>query len=65
MNRLHSFNDISMSLHYKGSRLFILDRQAYIDKVESNLDDGSFDVLASDPSVIYNLAVKNWGEKID
>ena len=47
----------------KGSRFVILDRQDYIDKVESNLNDGSFDVLPSDPSIIFTEAVKNLGEK--
>ena len=31
-----------------------------LDKVESN--DGSFEVLPSDPSIIFNEAVKNCGE---
>ena len=63
MNQLHSSNDIFVRLQDKGSRFVILDRQDYIDKVESNLNDGSFGVLPSDPSVIFNEAVKNWGEK--
>ena len=63
MNQLHSSNDISVRLQDKGSRFFILDRQDYIDKVESNLNNGSFDVLPSDTSIIFTEAVKNWGEK--
>ena len=63
MNQLRSSNDISMRLQDKGSRFVILDRQDYIDKVQSNLNDGSFDVLPSDPSNIFTEAVKNWGEK--
>ena len=51
-----------MRLQDKGSRFVILDRQDYIDKVKSNLNDGSFYVLPSDPSIILNEAVKNWGE---
>ena len=53
-----SSKDISVKLQDKGSRFVILDRQDYIDKVESNLNDGSFDVLPSDPSIIFNKAVK-------
>ena len=52
-----------MRLQDKGSRFVILDRQDYIDKVESNLNDGSLDVLPSDPSIIFTETVKNWGEK--
>ena len=52
-----------MRLQDKGSRFVLLDRQDYVDKVESNLNDGSFDVLPSDPSVIFTETVKNWGEK--
>ena len=63
MNQLRSFNDISVKLQDKGSRFVILDRQDYVDKVESNLNDGSFDVLPSDSSIIFNEAVKNWDEK--
>ena len=63
MNQLRSSNDISVRLQDKGSRFLILDRQDYIDKVESNLNDGSFDVLPSDPSIIFTETVKNWGEK--
>ena len=63
MNQFRSSNDISVRLQDKDSRLVILDRQDYIDKVESNSNDGSFDVLPSDPSIIFNEAVKNWGEK--
>ena len=44
MNQLRSSNDISVRLQDKGSRFVISDRQAYIDKVESNLNNGSFDV---------------------
>ena len=63
MNQLCSSNDISVRLQDKDSRFVILDRQDYIDKVESNLNDGSFDVLPSDPSNIFTEAVKNWREK--
>ena len=63
MNQLRSSTDISVRLQDKGSRFVISDRQDYIDKVESNLNDGSFDVLPSDPSDIFTEAVKNWGEK--
>ena len=28
-----------------------------------NLNDGSFDVLPSDPSITFTETVKNWGEK--
>ena len=42
---------------------FILDRNDYIDKVERNLNDGSFDILCSDPSLSYYHIVKNWGDK--
>ena len=52
-----------MRLQDKGSRIVILDRQDYIDKVEPNLNDGSFDILPSDPSIIFTEVVKNWGEK--
>ena len=64
MNQLlRSSNDISVRLQDKGPRFVILDRQDYIDNVESNSNDGSFDVLPSDPSIIFTEAVKNWGEK--
>ena len=63
MNQLRSSNDIFVRLQDKGSRFVILDRQDYVDKVESNLNDGSFDVLPSDPSIIFTEVVKNWGEE--
>ena len=63
MNQLCSSNDISVRSQDKGSRFVILDRQDYIDKVKSNLNDWSFDVLPSYPSIIFTEAVKNWGEK--
>ena len=40
-----------------------LDRNDYIDKVESYLSDGSFDILSYDPSLSYNRTVKDWGDK--
>ena len=36
-----------MRLQDKGSRFVILDRQVYIDKVESNLNNGSLISLAT------------------
>ena len=63
MNQLPSSNDISMRLQDKGSRFVILDGQDYNDKVGSILNDGSFDVLPPDPSVIFNEAVKNCDKK--
>ena len=63
MNQLRSSNNFSGRLQNKGSRFIILDRQDYIDKVESNLNDGSFDVLPSGPSIIATEVIKNWGEK--
>ena len=62
MNQLRSSNDIFVRLQDKCSRFVILDRQDYIDKVESNLNDGSFDVLPSDASIIFTETIKNWGE---
>ena len=47
----------------KGSRFVILDRYDYIDKVERNLNDGSFDILGSDPSLSYYHIVKDWEDK--
>ena len=63
MNQLRSSNDTFVRLQDKGSRFVILDRQDYVDKVESNLNDGSFGVLPSDPSIIFTEVVKNWGEE--
>ena len=40
-----------------------MDRNDYIDKVESNLSDGSFDILSSDPSLSFYHTVKDWGDK--
>ena len=45
-----------------GSRFVILDRNNYIDKGESNLSDGSFDILSSDPSLSFYHTVKDWGD---
>ena len=46
--QLRKSKDIVVRLQDKGSRFVILDRNDYIDKVESNLSDGSFDILSSD-----------------
>ena len=46
--QLRKSKDIVVRLQDKGSRFVILDRN---DKVESNLSDGSFDILSSDPSL--------------
>ena len=43
--------DLVVRLQDKGSRFVILDRNDYIDTVERNLNDGSFDILRSDPSL--------------
>ena len=48
--RLRTSKDIVVRLQDNGSRFVILDRTDYIDKVESNLNDGSFDLLPADPS---------------
>ena len=56
--QLCKFEDIVVRLQDKGSRFVILDRNDYIDKVESNLSDGSFDILSSDPSLTFYRAVK-------
>ena len=44
------------------SHLYI-DRTIYIDKVESNLNDGSFDLLPPDLSSSYYQMVRDWGVK--
>ena len=61
--KLRKSKDIVVRLQDKGSRFVILDRNDYIDKVESNLSDGSFDILSSDPSLSFYHTVKDWGDK--
>ena len=61
--KLRSSKDLVVRLQDKGSRFVILDRNDYIDKVERNLNDGSFDILGSDPSLSYYHIVKDWGDK--
>ena len=45
------------------SRFVILDRTDHIDKVASDLNDGSFDLLPSDPLFSYYKTVEDWGVK--
>ena len=61
--KLRSSKDLVVRLQDKGSRFVILDRNDYIDKVEHSLNDGSFDILGSDPSLSYYHIVKDWGDK--
>ena len=61
--KLCSSKDLVVRLQDKGSRFVILDRSDYINKVERNLNDGSFDILGSDPSLSYYHIVKDWGDK--
>ena len=61
--KLRSSKDLVVRLQDKGSRFVILDRNDYIDKVERNFNDGSFDILGSDPSLSYYHIVKDWGDK--
>ena len=63
LHQLRTSKDIVIRLQDKGSRFVVLDRTDYIDKVESNLGDGSFDLLPSDPSLAYYQIVKDWGTK--
>ena len=63
MHRLRTSKDIVVRLQDKGSRFVILDRTDYIDKVESNLHDGSFDLLPADLSSSYYQMVRDWGVK--
>ena len=63
MHHLRTSKDIVIRLQDKGSRFVIVDRTDCIDKVESNLRDGSFDLLPSDPSLSYYQIVKEWGAK--
>ena len=60
---MHKSKDIVVRLQDKGSRFVILDRNDYIDKVESNLSDGSFDILSSNLSLSFYRTVKDWGDK--
>ena len=60
---LRTSKDIVVRLQDKGSRFVILDRTDYIDKVESNLNDGLFDLLPTDPSSSYYQMVRDWGVK--
>ena len=48
-------------LQDKGSRFVILDRNDYIDKVESNLNYGSFDILSLHLFLSFYLTVKEIG----
>ena len=61
--QLRKSKDIVVRLQDKVSRFVILERNDYIDKVESNLSDGSFDILSSDPSLSFYHTVKDWGDK--
>ena len=63
LHRLRTSKDIAVRLQDKGSRFVILDRTDYIDKVESNLNDGSFDLLPADLSSSYYQMVRDWGVK--
>ena len=45
--QLRKSKDIVIRLQDKGSRFVILDKNDFIDKVESNLSDGSFDILTN------------------
>ena len=65
MNQLRSSIDISVRLQDEGSRFVILDGQDYIDKVESNLNDGSFMFCLQILLTNFTEAVNNWGEKLD
>ena len=60
---LRTSKDIVVRLQDKGSRFVILDRTDYTDKVKSNLNDGSFDLLPADPSSSYYQMVRDWGDK--
>ena len=42
--QLRKSKDIVVRLQDKGSRFVVLDKNDYIDKIESNLSDGSFEV---------------------
>ena len=57
--QLRKFKDTVVRLQDKGSRSAILDRNDYIDKVESNLSDSLFDILSSDPSLSFYRTVKD------
>ena len=63
LHQLRTSKDIVVRLQDKGSRFVILDRTDYIDKVESNLNDGSFDLLPADLSSFYYQMVMDWGVK--
>ena len=63
LQQLRTSKDILIRLQDKGSRFVILDRTDYIDKVESNLNDGSFDLVPSDPSSSYYQTLRDWGVK--
>ena len=63
LHRLRTSKDTVVRLQHKGSRFVILDRTDYIDKVESNLNNGSFDLLPADPSFSYYQMVRDWGVK--
>ena len=59
LHQLRTSKNIVVRLQDKGSRFVILDRTDYIDKVESNLNDGLFDLLPSDPSSSYYQTVRD------
>ena len=61
LQQLRTSKDIVIRSQGKGSRFGTLDRTDYIDKVESNLNHGSFDLLPYDPSSSYYQIVKDWG----
>ena len=63
LHQLRTSEDILIRLQDKGSRFVILDRSDYVDKVEPNLTDGSFDLLPCYPSSSYYQIVKDCGAK--
>ena len=56
-------NPVVVRLQDKGSKFVTLDRNDYIDKVESNLSDGSVGSLSSDPSISFYRIIRDWGDK--
>ena len=56
--QLRTSKDI-IGLQDQDLRFVILDRTDYINRVESNLNDDSFDLLPSDPSSSYYQIVKD------
>ena len=63
MKEIRNWDKQTIRIQVKGSRLVILDNSDYDEKVQYQINRGSFQKISENPNKVYKKRVNTWIEK--